>query len=368
VQEASDGKQALTLIQGKHCVDLVVCDLDMPQMDGMEFIRHLAGVDRSVSVIIASAQERTLLDSVAKMAAAYDVRVLGTIEKPVSLDALTELIALHEPRQSERARESDGGAQFSLKEIVDGVRAKQFEAFFQPMVALASGRVHGAEALARWRHPEHGVIAPNAFIAPLENSGEIWQLTMYMLEQAALACSAWRKLGLELTVSVNLSLATLSDTNQADRITEIVRSAGLDPLHMVLEITETAAMTDVAPLENLARLRIKGFGLSVDDYGTGFSNLQQLTRVPFTELKIDRSFVSNCSSDPSSLAIVESSVEMARRLRLRCIAEGVETQADLDALEATSCDFAQGYFFAKPMDERAFQEYCTTNRTNRRRS
>jgi EAL domain-containing protein (putative c-di-GMP-specific phosphodiesterase class I) len=244
------------------------------------------------------------------------------------------------------------------------VQAKQFETFFQPKVDLASGRVLGAEALARWRHPEHGAIAPYAFIAALEKSGEIWQLTLQMLQKAALACSAWRKRDPEFTVSVNLSPVTLSNTNQADRITETVRSAGLDPLHMVLEITETAAMTEVAhALENLARLRINGFGLSVDDYGTGFSHLQQLMRMPITELKIDRSFVKNCSTNPSSFAIVESSVQMAQRMHLKCVAEGVETQADWDALKATSCDFAQGYFFGGPMDDKSIQTYFATDRT-----
>jgi EAL domain-containing protein (putative c-di-GMP-specific phosphodiesterase class I)/ActR/RegA family two-component response regulator len=359
VQEAGDGKQALALIQSARQADLVVCDLDMPQMDGMEFIRHLGRVDRKVSVIIASAQPNALLSSVAKMASAYDVRVLGTIEKPVTLEALRKLIVLHEPTRPQPAQMSTIAPGFSLKQILRGLREKQFEPFFQPKVDMASGLVLGAEALARWRHPDHGVILPYVFIAPLERSGEIDLLTLLMLEKAARACATWRERRLELTVSVNLSLVSLSDTTIAERITAIVRAAGLDPLHMVLEVTETAAMTEVAPaLENLARLRMHGFGLSVDDYGTGFSSLQQLTRVPFTELKIDRGFVTNCSTNPSSLAIVDSSVEMAHRLKLKSVGEGVETRADWDALKAIGCDMAQGYFIAKPMQQSLFQEFC----------
>jgi EAL domain-containing protein (putative c-di-GMP-specific phosphodiesterase class I) len=246
------------------------------------------------------------------------------------------------------------------------LREKQFEPFFQPKVDLANGRVLGAEALARWRHPDHGVIPPYAFIAPLEQSGEIDVLTLLMLEKAARACATWRERGLELTVSVNLSLVSLSDTTIAERITAIVRAGGLDPLHMILEVTETAAMTEIAPaLENLTRLRMHGFGLSVDDYGTGFSSLRQLTRVPFTELKIDQSFVKNCSTNPSSLAIVESSVQMARRLNLKSVGEGVETQAEWDALKAIGCDMAQGYFIAKPMQQSLFQEFCNAESTRR---
>lgn len=362
VREAGDGRQALASIRDAPLVDLVVCDLDMPEMDGMEFIRHLGQANSAVSVIIASAQDRSLLSSVDKMARAYGVRLLGVIEKPVTLEGLENLIELHEPPKPQPARDASAGApSFSLDQILRGVQEKQFEPFFQPKVGLATGKVLGAEALARWRHPEHGLVAPYAFIAPLEQSGKIDELTLLMLEKAALACRAWRERGMELTVSVNLSLVSLADTMLASRITETVRSAGLDPRYMILEITETAAMTEVAPaLENLARLRMRGFGLSVDDYGTGFSSLRQLTRVPFTELKIDQGFVTGCAANASSRAIVESSVEMARRLDIKSVAEGVETQADWDVLHATGCDVAQGYFIAKPMQESSFLAFCTT--------
>jgi EAL domain-containing protein (putative c-di-GMP-specific phosphodiesterase class I) len=361
VQEVGDGKQALASIQGAVPADLVVCDLDMPEMDGMELIRHLGQANSAISVIVASAQGASLLNSVNKMARAYGVRLLGVIEKPVTLEGLKNLIALHAPPKPQSARTSAGTPSFSLEQILQGVQQKQFEPYFQPKVALATGKVLGAEGLARWRHPEHGLIAPYAFIALLEQSGNIDALTLLMLEKAALACRAWRERGMELTVSVNLSLVSLADTNLAKRITETVRSAGLDPHHMILEITETAAMTEVAPaLENLARLRMRGFGLSVDDYGTGFSSLRQLTRVPFTELKIDQGFVTGCAANASSRAIVESSVEMARRLEIKSVAEGVETQADWDVLQAAGCDVAQGYFIAKPMQESSFLAFCTT--------
>lgn len=295
------------------------------------------------------------------MARAYGVRLLGVIEKPVTLKGLKDLIARHEPPKPRPARASAGAPSFSLDQILHGVQEKQFEPFFQPKLALATGQIVGAEALARWRHPEHGLVAPYAFIATLEQSGNIDALTLLMLEKAAGACRAWRESGKELTVSVNLSLVSLTDTMLANRITQIVRSAGLDPRYMILEITETAAMTEVAPaLENLARLRMRGFGLSVDDYGTGFSSLRQLTRVPFTELKIDQGFVAGCAANPSSRAIVESSVEMARRLDIKSVAEGVEIQADWDVLKAVACDVAQGYFIAKPMEERSFLAFCST--------
>ena len=366
VREAGDGKQALASMRDAAPVDLVVCDLDMPEMDGMEFIRHLGKANSAASVIIASAQNRSLLNSVDKMARAYGVRLLGAIEKPVTLKGLANLIVLHEPLKPQPARASAGAPSFSLDQILHGVREKQFEPFFQPKVGLATGRVLGAEALARWRHPEHGLVAPYAFIAQLEQSGNMDALTLLMLEKAAGACRAWRERGMNLTVSVNLSLVSLTDTMLADRVTQVARAARLDPRYIILEITETAAMTEVAPaLENLARLRMRGFGLSVDDYGTGFSSLRQLTRVPFTELKIDQGFVTGCAANPSSRAIVESSVQMARRLDIKSVAEGVETQADWDVLKAVGCDVAQGYFIAKPMQESSFLAFCTTEAASR---
>jgi len=358
VREAADGKEALASLRD-GAIGLVICDLDMPEMDGMELIRHLGETYSAVPVIIASAQKHALLASVEKMAHAYGVRLLGTIEKPVTRAGLDDLIAAGGAATAPIATTSAGAPDFSLEQIDRGLRENQFEPFFQAKASLATGEILGAEALARWRHPELGVIGPQAFIATLERSGNIDALTLVMLERAARACAGWRQRGMPMTVSVNLSLVSMADIMLADRVTAIVRGAGLESRFMILEITESSAMTEVAPaLENLARLRMRGFGLSVDDYGTGFSSLQQLTRVPFTELKIDQGFVTGCAANAAARAIVESSVNLARQLDLKSVAEGVETQADWDVLRSAGCDLAQGYFIARPKQESAFMTFC----------
>jgi EAL domain-containing protein (putative c-di-GMP-specific phosphodiesterase class I)/signal transduction histidine kinase/response regulator RpfG family c-di-GMP phosphodiesterase len=363
VLQAGDGRQAITLMQEAlpAAVDLVVCDLDMPHMDGMEFIRHLGAAKNPASVIITSAKERALLSSVEQMAKAYGVTLLGVIEKPVTRDALEAQIENYsKPRLLSTSRTIVRGAapEFTLDDVLPGL-AQQIEPFFQPKVQLSNGRIVGAEALARWRHPMRGIIAPYAFIPLLEQSGNIDALTLLMLEKSAVSCCKWRAAGIDCSVSVNLSLTSLADTSLADRITQLVRSTGLAPQDMTLEVTETTAMTDVAPaLENLTRLRMHGFGLSIDDYGTGFSSMQQLTRVPFTELKIDQSFVRGFGSNTRLRPIVESSVEMARRLNIKSVAEGAESQADWDALKAIGCDQVQGYFVARPLDEASFVKFC----------
>lgn len=360
VFEAPDGQTALEIFQNlTDPVDIIVSDLDMPRMDGMEFIRHLGEVGYPVSVILTSALDRALLSSVATMTQAYGITLLGTIEKPPSAKALAALIELHKPSGEARSRLFAATQVMQIDEIAEGLRKDEFEAFFQPKVALATGRLSGVEALARWRHPRLGVIPPYAFIAAIEESPLIDELTWVMLRKAAEAHATWRAAGLAVPVSVNLSAASLADTTLADRVTSLVRSLAMEPHNVVLEVTESAAATNVArALENLSRLRMKGFGLSIDDYGTGYSSMQQLTRVPFTELKIDQSFVRNIPTEGAGRVVLESSLEMARRLKLTSVAEGVETREDWDLLLELGCDHAQGYFIAMPMEARVFLDWA----------
>lgn len=356
VIEAGNGRDAMALLNDPAVTqpEIVICDLDMPEMDGMEFIRHLGEIKSGVSLVILSALGRELLGSVENMARAYGMRMLGVMKKPVSLEQLQAMLDKHVPPSDERYIPVDI-LKVDLQEIDEGLLNQEFEAFFQPKVSFSSRRLVGAEALARWRHPQHGMVGPSVFIPLLEQSGRMGELTFLMLTQAAHACQGWLRQGLDISVSVNLSSVSLSDTSLAERILDAVRSTGLDPGHMILEITETAAMSDIAPvLENLTRLSMRGFGLSIDDYGTGFSSMQQLARIPFNELKIDRSFVTDIATHPAAHKIVQSSVNLARELSIKSVAEGVETQEDWDALGLLGCDIVQGYFIAKPMDAEAF--------------
>jgi len=359
IHQAPDGRAALSIVEdAERPVDIIISDIDMPGMDGMEFLRHLGELKVPASVILTSALERNLLASIETMSKMYGVTLLGVVEKPLTPQKLRPLIERYLPAAPERRRAA--GPIFTLDEIVAGLRNDEFEPFFQPKVELATGRVKGAEALARWRHPRHGIVAPAAFIGALEASdgGLIDELTRIMLKKAALCCGNWRAAGVDATVSVNLSLKSLADVTIAERVTELVRQQSLDPRHMVLEVTESAAATDTGKaLENLARLRMKGFGLSIDDYGTGYSSMQQLTRIAFSELKIDQSFVTGSANRESLRVILESSLDMAKKLRITSVAEGVETQADWDLLRELGCDLAQGYFIARPMAAEAYLDW-----------
>lgn len=364
ISEAENGKQALDFLRAMNAkaVDIIICDMNMPEMDGMEFLRHLGQEKVATSVIILSTLDTALLASVKKMSLAYGINLLGVIEKPITAAQLELLISQYVQAEIKPQPAVDAAQGFSLEEILYGIHTKQFEPFFQPKVDLKTGCIIGAEALARWMHPEHGMIAPYEFIHLLEQSNQIDELTFLMLEKAVAASRLLHDKGYVISVSVNLSLTSLTDITLANRITQIVRDAGVDPYHIILEVTESAAMTDVAPaLENLARLRMHGFGLSIDDYGTGYASMQQLARIAFSELKIDQSFVKDFATNPALRIIVESSIDMAHKLQVKSVAEGVETQEDWDTLKSMKCDTAQGYFIAKPMSLSSFVEFCGVN-------
>lgn len=358
---AANGREALELMNAPAIPrpEIVLCDLNMPEMDGMEFIRHISHAKTRLSVIITSSLDKALLRSVEKMCHAYNVRLLGTIEKPIRQDRLAELLDRHEATGADPLPAEEELPFFTLDEILQGIRNAEIRPFFQPKMDLVTGRMTGAEALARWLHPRYGIVNPSAFLPILERQRQMDELTFLMLSQSARRCRAWQQQGCDAPVSVNLSLISLADTTLADRILDTVQEAGLEPKSVILEITETAAMTKIAPaLENLTRLRMRGFGLSIDDYGTGFSSMQQLTRAPFSELKIDQSFITGCAASSEAQLMIESSLAVARGMSIKSVAEGIETQAEWDIVKRMGCDIAQGFFVATPMDEEAFMGFC----------
>jgi EAL domain-containing protein (putative c-di-GMP-specific phosphodiesterase class I)/CheY-like chemotaxis protein len=361
IYEACNGVQALAILNSEDSkvIDMAICDINMPEMDGMEFMRHLGAQRCTASIVLLSTLDAALLASIAKMSLAYGINLLEVIEKPIALVQLQKIITHFSTPKKTPLKTLPQLPNFSLDEIISGVRAYEFEPYFQPKVDLKTGKIIGAEALARWIHPEHGVIAPFAFIGLLEQHNKLDELTFIMIEKSVSASQLLKEKGLNITISVNLSLTSLTDVNLADNITKVVRNAGVDASNIIFEVTESAAMTDVAhALENLARLRMNGFGLSIDDYGTGYASMQQLTRIAFTELKIDQSFIKDIIETPAMRIIVESSIEIARKLHYKSVAEGVETKGDWDLLKNMGCDIAQGYYIAKPMNLNAFLEFC----------
>lgn len=349
VLEADNGKRAIEIIGARtRPIDLLVCDLMLPEMDGVEFLRFVAEQGLASSVIVASSLEFSIIKSIERMAQTYGVRVIGAIEKPITDEKLRPLILRHLAQQTAPARPSF--ALMSPADIREALAARQFEPFFQPKVDLRSRALLGAEAVVRWRHPERGLIPPGAFIAVMEANGLIDDVTGLVFEKSLQQCSDWLRAGLAVPVSVNVSAISLADTQLPDKVAAMASRIGVDPEMVTIEVTESAAMTDMArSLDTLVRLRMKGFRLSIDDYGTGFASMQHLSQIPFTEMKIDQSFVTGAAHQSSLEAMVDTSLSLARRLNLKTIAEGVEMAEDWDMLTRLGCDGAQGYFVARPM-------------------
>lgn len=356
IDQAPEGQAALNLLlERMEPIDIVISDLDMPNMDGMELIRHLGEQQSVGSVILTSGLDANLIHSVESMARAYGIDLLGGIEKPVTQSKLGSLIKRF-LLDGAYKQVNDPAPLIPFDEIRRGMLAFEFHPYYQPKVDITSGKVVGAEALARWLHPQHGVIAPAKFIPQMEEAGLVDELTWTVLAGAATHCRKLRNEGFDMTVAVNLSLRSLTNTGIAERVVDILRCADLDPCHIVLEVTETAAISNIGHvLENLARLRMKGFGLAIDDYGTGYSSMQQLSRIPFSELKIDRAFVADASRQERLKVMVSASLDMTRKLGLKSVAEGVESRTDWELLSRLKCDVAQGYFIAKPMP---FDKLC----------
>ncbi len=350
ITEVGDGIEALRILQDKsRQIDISFVDLNMPGMDGMELIRHLAKENHPTAIILASALDSSLLFSVETMSKAYGINLLGTIEKPATPEALLALIKQYKP--PEARQQYAAVTDFTIEQILQGLQNKEFEPLFQPKVELATGQVKGVEAFARWRHPQHGLIAPHAFLRVLEEHSRMDALVWAIIEKSAAACLAWHAQGYAVPFSINLSPSSLEQAGFAENLVEYLAQQGINERHIVLEVTESAAVTNVPYfLENLARLRMKGFHLSVDDYGSGHTSMQQLLQIPFSELKIDRAFVAGASENQSMELVLSSSFELCRKLNRISVAVGVETQQDWDFLIKLGCTYAQGYYVAKPME------------------
>jgi diguanylate cyclase (GGDEF)-like protein len=248
----------------------------------------------------------------------------------------------HDPFSLERLR--------LTADIGRALARNEFFMVYQPKMDFATGLCAGAEALLRWRHPEHGLVPPDQFIPLAEQTSNIRDITFWTLDAALDQCRGWLDAGERIAVAVNLSASMLHDTSLPDRIRALLDEHHVHPALLHLEITETAIMLDPeGALETLEALDRLGVHLSIDDFGTGYTSLSHLKRLPVDEIKIDKSFVMNMSDSENDASIVNALIDLAHEMSLRVVAEGVESQAILDALATKGCDLSQGYFHSRPL-------------------
>lgn len=348
VLEAADGQQALDLLQAAgRPPDVVLVDLDLPGMDGIELIGHIAQRRLARSVALASALDAALMNTVQGMARAFGLRVLGAVEKPLTVSKLQDVLELFEAGELDADEEAGGEIEPSV--LRAAIERGELVPWFQPQVTFTNGQVVAVEALVRWPRPEGGMARPNQFVGVAEREGLIDAITETILDQSCAWKQRWAQQGMHVKIAVNMSMLNLRRIDAADRFQEIVRRHSVDPREVILELTESSVMDEAAAaLHVLARLRLKGFGLSIDDFGTGYSSLSQLSQIPFTELKIDRSFVAGSARNARKRAVIEASLDLARKLNLGVVAEGVEGVDEWQMLAELGCTFAQGYLISRP--------------------
>lgn len=329
-------------------VDLVFCDLQMPEVDGVEFVRYLGRIGYRGHLVLISAEDPRVLQTVERLALAHDIPVLAAVEKPVPLMSLQQLLNRHAERLT--MLERPARARYSADELRAALLDDELIIHVQPKVRLSDGELVGVEALVRWRHPRDGLVYPDQFVATAEQHGLIDTLTRRVLTLSLQANAAWHRAGALIGMAVNVSMENLAALTFPDDVMTLLRDAGVPSTQLTLEVTESRLMPDaLKALDILTRLRLKRIRLAIDDFGTGYSSLAQLRDVPFDELKLDRSFVHGAVHRPDLGAIVGNTLAMARELGLGSVAEGVETRADWDHVRSLGCDVAQGYFIARPM-------------------
>lgn len=345
---ASADAALMTLGDGRAAVDVVICDLNMPDVDGLEFLRRLGDSDFRGNVILLSGEGPRIIHAVRKLLSSSPLLILGALEKPAGRTALRMLLDRWQPMVAPAAAALR--PTYTAADLQAAQQAEQWMLHYQPKVDLRTGALIGTEALVRWNHPLHGLVYPDRFISLAEECGAIGALTDWVLQAALAQLALWHRDGLLIHMAVNVSMENLREPDFARKVGGLVRHSCLSPQDLMLEVTESRVMAmSSAPLETLVRLRMQRFGLSIDDFGTGHSSLAQLRDVPFTELKIDRGFVHGARQNQLIRPMLEGSLGIAQRLGLQTVAEGVETEDDWALLREIGCDIAQGYFIGRPM-------------------
>ncbi|WP_375056780.1 EAL domain-containing protein [Zobellella sp. DQSA1] len=346
VLEADNSGEALRLLQDRGPVQVVLCGLWLVGVEGLAFLRRSRGLVESV--ILHGWSPPELRQAALQVIRRVGLELLGEADTPLQPELLRELLGKRSHAAPQPNRQSfDCPVESAVRK---GLTEGEFTAYYQPKFDIASGSVTGVEVLARWRHPTRGLLLPSDFMPVIERCCWWDELLFALLEQGLALQSLLKSQGYPLTFSFNLDASQLAVPGLDERVEARVRSHRLPSSGITFELTETAPLEHAAiSLDNMARLRRSGFGLSIDDFGVGFSSLQRLCQLPFTEIKLDASFIRGLGTHPTCVAVIESTLVLARMLDMTVVAEGVETRAQHRQLLDMGCTQGQGFFYSESL-------------------
>ena len=335
--------------------DMMTLDLSLGEHDGVELLRLIADLKlNAMPIVIVSGCEERVRNTIQRVAGALNLTLTTSLAKPLNIDKLRAAMTrpvLHSAAASGQKQ----APEISRDRIVAALKQKEFIVELQPKIDLRTNEICGAEALARWLTPEFGMVSPAIFVPLVEELGLMSELTHAVCEAAVATSRGLIQQRPDFTVAVNVSASDLNDLTLPERIEGILRTYQVAPEALIVEVTESIAMSDVdRAMDVVSRLRLKGMGAAIDDFGTGFSSLSALAKLPFSELKIDRSFAGTCANDKDMMKIVEASIALAKAFGMKVVGEGVDNQPTLSALRAAGCDIGQGYLFAPALGKRQF--------------
>lgn len=335
--------------------DMMTLDLSLGAHDGVELLRLIADLNlNAMPIVIISGCEERILNTITRVGIGLDLSITSCLTKPLDLDQVRA--ALLKPAFYRAVADHHAaGPAISRDRIVAALKQNEFFVELQPKIDLHTNQICGAEALARWLTPEFGIVSPAIFVPLVEQFGLMPDLTHFICDTAVATSSRLIRESPGFTVAVNVSGSDLSDLTLPERIDGILRQHDAPPESLMVEVTESVAMSDVdRAMDVISRLRIKGVGAAIDDFGTGFSSLAALAKLPFNELKIDRSFAANCDTDRDMMKIAQASIALAKAFGMKAVAEGIDNQRTLTTLRDAGCDIGQGYLFALPLRTRQF--------------
>ncbi|MDS1138893.1 EAL domain-containing protein [Pusillimonas sp. SM2304] len=357
VDGAKDGGEALRLLS-EQPYDLVISDLHMPEMDGVQLIERFP-VQRRISpaLAIVSGDSIQISSGACQAAKARGLPVLGAYPKPFSKDTADALLRALDKHTAMPFAGQPLAHRSPADMLVKALENQEIQAWHQPKYCLSGQRIVGVEALARWVHPQLGLLLPQAFMPDIEREGLYERLLWAMLRQSIAAQYYWKSLGHEITVSVNLHTRLLDDLSLPGRLHKFVMDLGAKPSSICFELTENSTTTEASSYySGASRLRMMGFGLSQDDFSTGYSSFYRLVATPFTELKVDRSMVQSSIGHDAFRTALTSLIRLGKDLGLSVVAEGVETHEELTLLRSLGCDMIQGFLISPAVDARALGE------------